>query len=349
MERITRRDFLKLAALGLGALAWTPLRPLIPPEADQSDLQPEGWGRVTIWAIGVFRTPSYQSERVRIALRDEILPLYFTLHAAQPAHNPRWYRTDGGYVHSAYIQRVEKRLNGVPAGLPDRPLLGEVTVPYLQAQRYTRTYGWVPVYRLYYQSVHWVTGLDEGPDGTPWYRLRDDLLKVEYHVPAAGVRLIPEEELAPLSPDVPWEAKRIEVSLKEQTLIAYEGEKAVRQCRVSTGIPNSRPTRNGIPTRTPSGTFRVHLKMPVRHMGDGALTSALDAYELPGVPWVCFFTDTGVAFHGTYWHDNFGTPMSHGCVNLPMEDARWVFRWSTPVNYPPELTKKGFGTLVIVS
>ncbi len=343
---LSRRDFLKLSVLSVGALAMSPFRPLLPPD---ENVQPEGWGRVTIWAIGVFKEPSYQSERVRIALRDEVLPLYFTMTSSHgPRHNPRWYRTQGGYVHSAYIQRVEERLNPVPAGLPRTPTLGEVTVPYVQALRYTKTYGWVKVYRLYYRSVHWVTGLDEGPDGTPWYRITDDLLKVDYHVPAVTVHLIPDEELTPISPDVPWEEKRIEVSLKAQKMTAYEGDRVVRTSPVSTGIPGSSPTANGVPTRTPSGDFAITLKMPVRHMGDGALTSALDAYELPGVPWVCFFHETGVAFHGTYWHDNFGTPMSHGCVNLPMDEAKWLFRWTLPVNHPPERTKKGFGTRVIV-
>jgi hypothetical protein len=88
-------------------------------------------------------------------------------------------------------------------------------------------------------------------------------------------------------------------------------------------------------------------------MGDGGLTSDVDAYELPGVPWTSFFGDSGVAFHGTFWHDNFGNPMSLGCVNMRNEDAKWLFRWCLP-EYNPQLGYRegrrllGNGTKVVV-
>jgi len=83
-------------------------------------------------------------------------------------------------------------------------------------------------------------------------------------------------------------------------------------------------------------------------MGDGNLTDDLDAYELPGVPWVSFFHAVGVGFHGTYWHDNFGSPMSHGCVNMRNADAKWIYRWTMPVIGYSDWYKKGQGTLVKV-
>ncbi len=91
-------------------------------------------------------------------------------------------------------------------------------------------------------------------------------------------------------------------------------------------------------------------KRPVRHMGDGEITSDLNAYELPGVPWVTYFySHTGVAFHGAYWHDNFGKPMSHGCVNMRNEDAKWLFRWVTPTyTNSDKWYQLGEGTLVHV-
>ncbi len=77
-------------------------------------------------------------------------------------------------------------------------------------------------------------------------------------------------------------------------------------------------------------------------MGDGNLTSDIEAYELPGVPWTSFFEpETGVAFHGTYWHNNFGIPMSHGCVNMRTHEAKWLFRWATPVSSPTDISKIG--------
>jgi lipoprotein-anchoring transpeptidase ErfK/SrfK len=105
---------------------------------------------------------------------------------------------------------------------------------------------------------------------------------------------------------------------------------------------------------TPTGEFQVNRKYPSKHMGDGGLTSDIRAYELVDAPWVSFFHEAGIAFHGTYWHDNFGYPMSHGCVNMRNEDALWLFRWTTPSyaiqtgNRPTwKITGKG-GTAVIV-
>ena len=107
---------------------------------------------------------------------------------------------------------------------------------------------------------------------------------------------------------MPLAAKRVEVSLAHQELRAFEHDRLVMRTRIASGIPSDKPGDNGIPTKTPQGRFYVDKKMPLRHMGDGNLTASLDAYELPGVPWVSFFHFTGVAFHGTYWHNDFGRP-----------------------------------------
>jgi lipoprotein-anchoring transpeptidase ErfK/SrfK len=88
--------------------------------------------------------------------------------------------------------------------------------------------------------------------------------------------------------------------------------------------------------------------MASKHMGDGQITSDIEAYELPGVPWTTFFAPHGVALHGTYWHTNFGMTMSHGCVNLPTDIAKFLFRWTTPVVAPETWEQTGYGTLVVV-
>ena len=248
-----------------------------------------------------------------------------------PSSNPRWYRLVGGYAHSAYIQRVEAAHHNQPvAMIPAGGQLGEITVPYTQSMRKISTDLWQPAYRLYFGATFWITGFIKGLDGDTWYELTDDRLRVQYCVPAGHVRPIPRAELKPLSPQVPDADKRIHLSIDDQSMHAFEGSQLVFKASVSTGLHSQGATPNGIPTDTPVGNFNIARKVPSRHMGDGDLTSDLEAYELPGVPWVSFFHSDGIGFHGTYWHDNFGSRMSHGCVNMRNEDAKWLYRWTTP-------------------
>jgi len=111
--------------------------------------------------------------------------------------------------------------------------------------------------------------------------------------------------------------KQIIVDLSDQQIYAYLNGTLVRQVTVSTGLP-------GTPTVT--GDYNVYWKLTSQTMsGPG--------YYLPGVPWVMYFY-AGYAIHGTYWHSNFGRPMSHGCVNLPTDEAYWFFNFAevgTPV------------------
>ncbi len=334
--------------MSIGSFALQPLRKMLPPE-DQA--APLGIGRVTISSIGVYKEPDLQSDKVNQRYRDELVTLAEDLISPYgPEINPRWYRVVGGYAHSAYIQRVENASLSIPVKrIRKNGQLGEISVPFTQSLLQSKsTEEWEPLYRLYYQSVHWVTGIDEGPDGEPWYRLSDELLNIDYHVPASHVRLIDDEELTPISENIPEGHKFIQVRLYDQTLTAYEGDEIVLHTHVSTGLP-SLGNIIGLPTDTPRGTFNIDPKVPSKHMGDGQLTSEINAYELPGVPWTCFFEHmTGIAFHGTYWHDNFGARMSHGCVNMRVEDARWLYRWSNPVAKPGDWTRKGHGTRVEV-
>jgi hypothetical protein len=80
-------------------------------------------------------------------------------------------------------------------------------------------------------------------------------------------------------------------------------------------------------------------------MSDGGITANFDASELIGVLWTTFFHTNGVAFHGTFWHDNFGIPMSHGCVNMRNPDTLWLFRSCAPA-YEAEMGFRSGRTLV---
>ena len=344
MSHISRRDFLKLGAFGLVALR-------IQPSFDEDASQDTGEIiRVASSSVSVYTQP-WDKSRIRFQrFRDEIVHVYEEVISPNgPGYNPLWYRVWGGYIHSAYVQRVKYRLNPILSTIPGKGQLAEVSVPYSQSMRFNRYTGWSPVYRLYYQSTHWIKGIDIGPDSEPWYRVYDELLRSEYFVAAPHLRPVLPEELTALSPDVPPDQKRIEVSLMLQNLKAYEGDRVVLETRISSGMP-----RKGVApedsTETPRGTFHIQSKMPSKHMGDGNLTADLEDYEYPGVPWTSFFESVvGIAFHGTYWHTNFGMTMSHGCVNMRCEDAKWVYRWTTPPTQPDEIENRGMGTLVIVA
>jgi LysM repeat protein len=103
----------------------------------------------------------------------------------------------------------------------------------------------------------------------------------------------------------------IEVDLSSQTTWARQGNAVVRRMIVSTGIARY---------PTPTGTFRIYAKYP-------SVTMSGPGYYLPGVPHTMFFY-RGYAIHGTYWHHNFGRPMSHGCINLTRADAAWLYAWA---------------------
>ncbi len=107
----------------------------------------------------------------------------------------------------------------------------------------------------------------------------------------------------------------IAVNLSTQTLVAYEGDTPVFETLVSSGLPQW-------PTVT--GQYRTYMKYESQTMNGYLL--GYD-YYLPDVPYVMYFFED-YAIHGTYWHNNFGTPMSHGCVNVSTPDAGWLFEWA---------------------
>lgn len=344
MPHLSRRDFLKLSTSTLTGLAFSPF---LPGSDSFDDTQQV---RVAVSSVSVYTKPDDQSRIVGQWFRDELIHVYEEVNSGIPAYNPIWYRVWGGYMHRAHLQKVKVIFNDPLPLIPEETRqLSELTVPYTQAMRYTKTYGWQPNLRLYYGSVHWIDGIDEGPDGLPWYRIFDELVGFPYHVPAIHLRPIPFDEWAPLTPEVPFEDKRIEVNLSSQILTAYEYDRIVFQTNISSGISAGRPNPKLLSTKTPSGEFRIMSKYPSKHMGNGNLFADLDDYELPGVPWTSFFTVSGVAFHGTYWHDNFGTPMSRGCVNMRIEEARWLFRWVRPLHEPERIYTTGYGTLVMIT
>jgi hypothetical protein len=135
---------------------------------------------------------------------------------------------------------------------------------------------------------------------------------------ASGPRRIARAHARPAR--IPDGARWVHVSLAEQTLVAYEGDTPVLATLVSTGLPQH---------ATATGLYRVHHKEIHAAMhGDPP-----EPYFVDEVPFVQYFRQ-GMALHGTFWHDRFGRRASHGCVNLSMADARWLFEWAPP-RLPP--------------
>ena len=125
----------------------------------------------------------------------------------------------------------------------------------------------------------------------------------------------PEKEPTPIpAPAAPAEVNEgrwIDVDLAQQLLTAYEGHTPVHTTLVSTGLPH---------TPTPVGQFRIWVKFRYDDMAGAG-------YYIEDVPFVMYFHG-GYGLHGVTWHGNFGHPMSHGCVNLPTEEAEWLFNWA---------------------
>ena len=118
--------------------------------------------------------------------------------------------------------------------------------------------------------------------------------------------------------------KWIDVDLSDQTVVAYENGAAVNSFIISSGLP-------GTPTVT--GEFRIWAKTSIQDMYGGN-RAAGNYYYLKDVQWVQYFYED-YAFHGTYWHNNFGQPMSRGCINMRNEDAKWLFEWANPQDTQP--------------
>jgi len=346
---LSRREFLKICGTALAGLAYQPFANAVP----DSEEEPIGLGRVTAELIYVYDRPSFEGQRLWHYHRDRVISLIEQLTSPHgPLNNPIWYRTEKGFIHSAYLQRVDDwHFNPPLIDIPNGNILGEVTVPYVRVFRRNSAGVWERVYRLYYQSTHWITGIEVGPAGMLLYRLLDDWLKVSYCVPAVALNPLTPEAYSPIISNVTRDEKRIVIDLSRQELKAFEKDLVVLQTKISTGKPRLSDPKDK-PTTTPVGSFRIRNKLPSRHMGYGALTDDIFAYELPGVPWTMLFHKDGYALHGAYWHNNFGTRMSHGCVNMRYTDAQWLFRWTSPEfgtgpDYKPgQMYTMGEGTLV---
>jgi len=349
---LSRRDFFSRAGLGLLGLFALPFLGKAERVLRLNRLQglhpwqdaPIRLGRATDDSVPVYDRPSFSGQLKRMYFRDVLFNIdEVTFGDDLPVHNRVWYRVNGeGYAHSGKVQPVALTRNQPAAAIPAAGCLAEVSVPYTDSVVSLKNPGAV-AYRFYYGTVHWVRGVQTAPTGETWYTVHDDKFKKNYYARAEHLRLLTPADTAPISPEVGLENKRIEVWLQDQLVIAYEDGTPVMISKTATGgrfIDGD--------YSTPKGNYLTSRKRPSRHMASEDLAAA-NSYDLPGVPWVSYLTRSGISFHGTFWHNDFGKPRSHGCVNLPSQAAQWLYRWSLPsVPYEKQLLEAQTGTRVFI-
>ena len=193
----------------------------------------------------------------------------------------------------------------------------------------------------------WIDQIKAGEQGQIWYRINERYGYGDiFWAKAESFRPLTQEDISPIHPEA--EEKRVVVRIARQTLSCFEGKNEVYFARVSTGFRNDLYGNRTEKWATPLGVRPIWRKLISVHMSGGTTGGG---YDLPGVSWTSLFEGNGVAIHSTFWHNNFGEEMSHGCVNAAPADARWVFRWTSPtVSYDPGDLTVGMpgGTLVEV-
>ncbi len=353
-RNVSRREFLKLAGLGLGALAFNPLQPhgISIPQAQFPEGERLGrvFSKIDVRSEPTFNAPSlgvFYDDQVVVWQQDVVTRGY-----QDPNYlNQRWVKIPEGYIYAPQMQPVKNLPNTPLTAIPNGQsgFWAEVTVPYvnmvlegpaISPHIKTLVEGNFPI-RMYYSQVVWIDSIAQN-GAEIMYRFNEN---AGYHPqgytgggygdllwgPATAFRPLTQEDVAPISPDVDPAIKRIVVDRTQeyQTLSCFEGNQEVYFCRVSTG---QRLDVYGNPVTeylTPLGEHITWRKAISIHMAGGTTGSG---YDTAAVSWTTLFSGEGYAIHGAFWHNNFGVPRSHGCVNCLPEDAKWIFRWASPTN-----------------
>ena len=334
MGSMSRRDFLKfssIALLGVAVPHWGADKPVDGPP-------PASLGRIASGASQPVRDEAkLNGKLVAYKRADEIIPLLSTVIGDAPwPSNPVWYQTADGYIHSAFVQPVEDQPSDGPAPITPPGIWVQVSVPIAETRlEPAAPYVWR---KLYYGSVYRAVDVTQDEIGQWWYRLQEGITySPGPYVLATSLRYVPPDALTPISPD--RTDKEIVIDLAAQELTCFEGDTPIFSTRTATGFA---------PHYTPRGDYELVRKSHTSYMIGG---EGVDHYDLPGVSFPSYFTWTAMAVHGTYWHNDYGRPRSHGCVNVTSDAALFVFRWTSPaVPYDQHeiLVKPGEGTKVVV-
>jgi hypothetical protein len=166
-----------------------------------------------------------------------------------------------------------------------------------------------------YSQLAWTA--DRGVWEVPLGEVLATRYRLPTHPSPQGDLPIYSENLFIPPPPPPNGERFLDINLTTQYMVAVQGNVVVAETYVSTGKPGF---------DTPPGTYYVNTKLPSQTMS-GVLGG--EYYNVPDVPWVMYFTNRGHAIHGAYWHNNFGAVMSHGCVNLPLDVAEFIYNWAS--------------------
>ncbi|MFQ5855642.1 MAG: L,D-transpeptidase family protein [Anaerolineae bacterium] len=301
------------------ALPSTPVHAESPASTEKTavDVMPYHYGKVVSQGLAVYQNPGdaapvrwYTSAGTWVSIR-----------ANRVVDGQVWYLMDrGGWVPASAVEvgRLSD-FHGVrvvpgmampfgfvvadPLNVRAQPGVANDNPPIGELQRY---------------SIVSILDVKDIPDGT-WYQIGENRWVSAQHVRRVAPVVRPKQ----IGPNERW----IEVNLREQTLRAYEGPEMVYATLISSGLPR---------WQTITGLFRIWIKITARKMSGGSLEDG-DYYYLADVPWTMYFKG-GYGLHAAYWHDDFGRPKSHGCVNLSPLDAYWLFQWATPDLAPDQIT-----------
>ncbi len=356
-HNLSRRDFLKTAVTGLGGSIIFPWKAsrlwssvLILPEFPQA----ERLGRVLDSQVDVKLRPDDDSPTVGVKYLDETVVWLQEVVGKRPLwFNQRFVETPEGYIYAPNLQPVQNSPNQ-PLGklVHEEGFWVEVTVPYVDlvlanppARSPWLSHTQTP--RLYYSQIMWVDEIQTDELGKVLYRVGERYGSYGdiFWAAAEAFRPLDENEITPINPEV--EEKRVEVDVTYQTLSCFEGQQEVFFCRVSTGPKVVVDGSNSLKWATPLGAHTIWRKLVSVHMTGGTTGGG---YDLPGIGWTTLFSGQGMAIHSTFWHNSYGVPRSHGCVNAKPDDAKWIFRWTLPFTpaLPGDVTISGKGSSKVV-
>jgi hypothetical protein len=334
-KNLSRRDFMKTSLMGLGSL-WiagqdAPINHLL---EDQWEVG-QTYGRVCEGKVNVYQRPSIDSPILSARYEDNIIPWMREVVGQTGTLSRRWVETSDGFVYAPRIQPVRYQPNEPLSSLPDTALgqgmWAEVTVPYVPVvvSNPPARAPWVranPFPRFYYSQIFWINNITTDADGRTFYHAVQKWgYGDDFWVRGEAFRPLTAEELSPIHPEA--ENKRMRVSISYQILSCLEDNREVYFCRVSTGQRFDAFGEEVDDYATPLGPNRTWRKLISHHMS-GGVTGA--GWDLPGIGYTILFSGGGEAIHSTFWHNDFGTPRSRGCINVAPDDAKWIFRWSEP-------------------